>query len=260
MIVEIKKIRLFFCFAVALLILNACQKEIEDPNITGSNNNNNNNTDFKVRKYREDFTSLTSGNFSQTFIVTYDASNRLISLVDSADASTKQVFTYNINTYTMDFFNAGALMIHEDFFLNSLPLIDSTSQYSNFGDTTLEKNTFDASNHLTEVKEYDYTTAGGPQLNGIIQYGYDTNGNVIEETDNSAASHTTYEYYPDLNTIEVGKPYEPRNKNLTKKAIITDGSGTTTVLYTYTYDNLNRVVTQTEAYDNGDTVVKTYTY
>ncbi len=261
MTLRVKNIKYFFFSVVTLMLFGACQKEVSDAGFINSNNNNNSTTDFKVRKYREDFTSVSAGNFSQTFNLTYDASNRLISLVDSADPTTKQEFTYNSNnTYSMELFNMGTLIIHEDFFLNSIPLVDSTSQYNNTGDTTLEKNIFDAANHLTQVRDYDYTSAGGPQLNSTTDFSYDANGNVTQETDISAASQTAYEYYPDLNTIDVGKPYEPKNKNLTKKAIINDGSVTITVLYTYTHDNLNRVATETQQYDNGDTVVKTYSY
>lgn len=253
-----KLIRCFFIAGVVILF-SACQKEISDP-AEDLINNNNNNADFKVKKYREDYTSA-SGNFSQTFLLTYDADNRLISLVDSADATTKQVYSYSTaSKYTMEFFNSGALIIHEDVFLNSVPLMDSTSQYNDTGDTTLEKYIYDAANHVTQIEDFDYTSAGGAVLYGTTDYTYDADGNITQETDNGSGTVYTYQYYTDLNTINVGKPYETKNKHLTKKTTIDDGSTVSTIDATYTYDSSNRVITQKEQYSTGEVVLKTYTY
>lgn len=253
---RLKKIKSLLFFASAMMLFTACQKEIDFDDTAVINPT----VDFKVKTYTQAYTS-TTGSFSETYNLSYDANNRLVTRIDTADSSNKFVYTYNANnTYTMDLFLSGVLNIHVDFFLNNIPLIDSTSQYNNTGDTTLEKILYNSANQITQVKDYDYTMATGPLLYGTTDYTYDANGNVIQEADNSAGTVYTYQYSTELNTVDVGLIYESRNKNLTSRTTIVDGGTTVIANHTYTFDSYHRVTSETRQYDNGDTVVNSYTY
>ena len=53
----------------------------------------------------------------------------------------KQVYKYNVDgSFSLDLYDDGTnLSIHENFFLNSSKLVDSTFQYDDTQDTTTEK-------------------------------------------------------------------------------------------------------------------------
>jgi hypothetical protein len=180
-------------------------------------------------------------------------------MIDAADSTTRFVYNYtSASTYTMEMFYAGNLNIHEDFFLNSIPLIDSTSQYNDAGDTTLEKSVYDAAHNMIQLREYEYTTAGGAALYATTNLTYDASGNVLTEDDGSITY--SYEYAADLNTLNVGMIYQPANHNLVKKTTINDGSTSVVIDHTFTHDALNRVTGETQQYSTGDRSVKTYSY
>jgi len=109
-----------------------------------------------------------------------------------------------------------------------------------------------------QLKEYEVIAGTAQSLVNTTDLLYDSNGNVIKETEDN--KETIYEYFPDLlNNLNVGLIYFPRNKNLPKTTTIT-GSVMQAINYTYTFDSLNRITSQKSVTATGEIATKTYTY
>jgi hypothetical protein len=235
-------------------ILHSCKKD--------NNNPDNQNSASLPKTYTEDVRSSVLGNSVTTYTLTYDANNRLISMVSTpSPPSLKFVYQYSPDSsYTLDLYNYNTLDIHEIFWLNSSSLMDSTFQYNNTNDTSTEKYIYDAGKELTQLKDYDYS-ASGSVLYSITNYTYDNSGNVITQTDNLGNS-TTYDYYPDLlNTLSLGQVYLPHSHNFVKSATLTSGGNSEIATHFYTFDNNNRLI-KDSIYTSGVDVIgiKSYTY
>ena len=244
------KIALAIIVAVAFT---SCQKEFSTSNPAGTTPILSN----KVKTYTEDVTSAGAHTVT-TFDLSYDNSNRLISMISETNTGDKFVFNYGSASYTGDIFNSNALSIHEVFFLNSNSFVDSTFQYNDTNDSTTEKYIYNGAKQLVTLKEYDYSLLTGGVLSNTANYKYDSNGNQISATDDYSV--TLYDYTTLANTLVVGAPYFPVNKNLVKTTTYSF-SGTTIVLnHTYTFDASNRLNTETITDGATYTFIKTYTY
>ncbi len=242
----------FFLFLpiVFLSLFVSCKKD-DGPAPPGNGN--------RIKIYIED-ASLTPYNRIDTFNISYDASGRITSL-----ASTKGgqfVYTYNTGNFVMDIKNNGNLIIREYFYLNNNQLIDSNFQYNDTGDSSTEKLIYNTANQLTQMKRYDYSLLTGSSLFQITNYTYDNAGNLSSETRGDETgtiySVTTYTHNSVLNDVfGFNLPYYP---TLHKYLITTKTQGSSYVNYEYTYDNLNRVVTEKDTDNNGYVVVKKYIY
>jgi len=234
-----------------VLYFSSCQKEFSPDGDTSP-------ISPKVKTYTEDITSSYYGNSVTTYNLSYDANDRIVSLVSAVAPGDKFIYKYNTNSYTLDIYNSSVLSIHVIFFINSLSMVDSTFQY-NGTDTTTEKYIYNSLKQLLKKKTYDYSTVTGAVLYDIDNYTYDTNGNAISDANNNGV--TTYTFYSNLiNTITIGQFYFYQNKNLIKTTTYTSGSGTITANHTYTFDSKNRLSTERIESDNGDIIIKTYTY
>ena len=236
------------CIAIA-----SCQKEFSVSNPTGTTP-----TPFnRVKTYTEDLTS--GGTHSvTTFDLSYDNSNRLVSMISETDPGDKFIFKYGSGSYTGDIFNSNALSIHEVFFLNSIPLVDSTFQYNDTNDSTTEKYIYNSAKQLVTLKEYDYSLLTGSVLANTTNYKYDSNGNQISATDDYSV--VLYDYTALANTLVIGAPYFPVNKNLVKTTTYSFGVSTIILNHTYTFDGSNRLSTETITDSATYTFIKTYTY
>ncbi len=244
-----KMLPLYTVFVV--LLFASCQKNISDTISTPAS--------AKVKTYTEDIRSASIGNSVTTYNLSYDASGRLISLVSAASPGDKFIYQYNSNnTFTMDLYNSNVLSIHELFFLNNIPYVDSTFQYDDTGDSSTEKLIYNSSKQLIQQKEYAYSKLTGSDLIDTHTYVYDANGNVIKDTDDFAV--ITYEYGNVVNSVTLGMMYYPQNKNMPVKESYTSGGVTVTVNFTYTFDSGKRLSTEKAVASNGDIVIKTYTY
>jgi hypothetical protein len=245
------KLSKIFLGILVTSIFASCQKDISSEN-SGTPVSN------KVKTYTEDVTS--GGTHSvTTFNVAYDASDRVVSITSAASPGDRFVFQYSNGSYTGDIFNANVLSIHEDYFLNSNSLLDSTFQYNDTNDSSTEKYLYNGAKQLVTLKEYDYSLVTGSELFNTTSYVYDGSGNAVTVTDNS--SITTYTYYPDLvNNLVLGTPYVPVNKNLVKTTTVVSGGTTVVLNHTYTFDASNRLSTEKIVADSGEMFIKTYTY
>lgn len=247
-----KTIRTLLVISIAILFT-SCQKDYSDglnaPGTPGASS--------KVKTYTEDVTA--GGNHvTATFNIAYDGDNKIISMTSAASAGDRFEYHYAGGRYSRDLYNSNKLSIHEDFFLNSIPSVDSTFQYNDTGDSTTEKYIYNAAKQLITVKQYDYSLATGADLSDTQHFTYDSRGNVIKLTDDYTV--TTYEYYPNLlNNLAFGLPYSPNSKDLVKTTTYFDGS-TVTINHVYTFDAANRISTETATSDDGDVATKTYTY
>ena len=244
-----KMLTLFTLFI--FLLFASCQKNISDTISTPAS--------ARVKTYTEDIRSASIGNSVITYNLSYDASGRLTSLVSASSPGNKFVYQYNSNnTFTMDLYNSNALSVHEVFFLNNIPYVDSTFQYDDAGDSTTEKYIYNSSKQLIQQKEYAYSKVNGTNLLNTHTYVYDAKGNVIKDTDDFAA--ITYEYGDVVNSVTLGLMYFTQNKNMPVKETYTSGGATVTVNYTYTFDSSKRLSTEKAVASNGDIIIKTYTY
>lgn len=239
--------------ALLLATLSSCKKD-NSTSTTGSAN--------KLKLYIEDATN-TSYNEIDSFNLTYDGQNRITSLYSS---KLKTVYAYpSSNTFTLDLYTYGVLDIHEIAFINSSSLVDSTFQYDNTNDTTTEGYVY-SGKLLMRKSTYDYSASSGAQINTQDDYTYDNNGNPIKDIQSDGYGNvytiSTFTYTDKLLNYSIGPTYIPQSKNLPATQAQTDGLGNpiANLTYTYVFDSSNRVVKETDALDNGESVVKTYVY
>lgn len=251
-----KAIKTLSAAFIAIVIFSSCQKEYSvDTRITG-----NDSSSELVKTYTEDITSTTEGHVVTTFNLSYDSDGRVTNIVSASSAGDKFVYKYDSdNTYSMDIYSSNTLSIHENFFINSIGLVDSTVQYNDTQDTTTEKYLYNASKQLVKLTEYNYSSATGAVPLNITDYEYDNSGNISRETDQTM--EISYEYYPDLlNNLMLGQVYFFRNKNLPKVTTVKESGTTETLNHNYTFDSKNRLSTERVEASNGDVVIRTYTY
>ena len=247
-----KKIKIALAIIV-LVALASCQKEYSTEDTAGDTPT----PSIRVKTYTEDLTSGGTHTVT-TFDLSYDNSNRLISMISETNAGDKFVFNYGSGSYTGDIFNSNALSIHEVFFLNSNLFVDSTFQYNDTNDSTTEKYIYNGAKQLVTFKEYDYSLLTGSVLSNTTNYKYDSNGNQISATDDYSV--TLYDYTGLANTIVIGAPYFFVNKNLVKTTTYSFGVSTIILNHTYTFDGNNRLSTETITNGSTYTLIKTYTY
>lgn len=252
-----KLILVFLSACVVVLSFTSCQKEItgELPEIKDSLPT----ASTLVKTYTEDITFSASNHQVETYNLSYDSSERLLSMIGTSNPGNKFIYQYSDSLYTMDIYNDNLVSIHELFFLNNLSLVDSTLQYNDTNDTVSEKYIYNSANQLTILRVYDYSSVFGTTLSNTHNYSYDAAGNTTNESDNSSV--ITYEYYTNLlNTLNFGQFYSNRNTNLTKTTTSTSGGSPDIVEHTYTFDNQNRLSSEKEIANNGIVVIKSYTY
>ncbi len=232
------------------IVFTSCQKDISnEPGVPGKSS--------RVKTYTEDIVS-NGTHVTATFNLAYDADSKIISMTSAASSGDRFEYHYAAGRYSMDLYNSNKLSIHEDFFLNSIPAVDSTFQYDSDGYSSTEKYIYNAAKQLITIKQYDYSSATGSELSNTQHYTYDSRGNVIKLTDDYTV--TTYEYYPSLvNNLVFGLPYVPVSKDLVKTTTYFDGS-TVTANHVYTFDASNRISTETITTNDGAVATKTYTY
>jgi hypothetical protein len=236
---------------IAAFVFTSCQKEYIDEHPVAPA------ASSKVKTYSEDMVS--GGNHSSaTFNLSYDNDNRLVSMTSAASSGDRFEYHYSTDSYSLDLYNSNTLSVHEEFYLNTFPFVDSTFQYNDTGDSTTEKYIYNAGKQIITVKEYDYSLQTGAVLQNTINYTYDNSGNVIKITDDY--TQTTYDYYTGLvNNLVFGLPYLPISKDLVKTTTFFNGD-TITAHHVYTFDAANRISTEKVTTDDGDVATKTYTY
>ncbi|HVM87055.1 MAG TPA: hypothetical protein VMT76_02630 [Puia sp.] len=236
----------------SLLFIFSCNK---------TNNPNSNNLN-KVKLYIEDATQ-TAYNEIDTFTLSYDNQDRIISLESPI---IKQTYTYGSgNSFSMDLYTYGAWSIHEIFYLNGSAIVDSTLQYNNTSDTSSEGYLFSGTT-LLQKKEYIYSSSA-VQIDTQDDYTYDNNGNMTKDVQSDGNGNVgtviTYTYTDKpLNPLVTPKYFTLQSKNLPATQTQVDGYGNPllTITYSYNFDNQGRLIKDTETYDNGDVVVKSYVY
>jgi len=216
-------------------------------------------TSYKVKTYTEEFTAGTY-HTKDSSVLTYDANDRLLSIVSVNDPTSKFAFAYpSSSKFTMDIFGTGKLTLHTESYLNNFPYIDSTWQYNDTKDTSADKYIYNANGQLVMQKSYLFNGPAGVILDDITLYTYDATGNLTQDINSMETN--TYTYYSGLvNTVNF-MPYIPKVNGLIKTQTNVNGGVTTVVNYTYTFDSLNRVILE-KAVDSNNTFtsVKSYTY
>ena len=236
----------------AILFFASCQKGIDDLTTTTTASSSS-----RPKTYSESIYYSGGGHDSVTFNLAYDANGRLISMVSTSSPGDKFIYQYSGNKITMELFNSGLLSIHQESYLNSFSLIDSTFQYNDTHDTSTEKYLYNSNKQLMTVKEYN-KTGSGYVLENTHTYLYNANGDVVKDTDLYAV--ISYEYSTYVNTFSMGYDFLPNSKHLVSKTIYTSGGSTVTLTHTYTFDSSNRIVAERIDSSDGDFQIKSYTY
>ena len=249
---------------VFITIISSCQKEVTgDLDTPVTTTPTTPSSSAIVKTYTIDVAGPNGSHNITIFNLTHDANNRLTGLISATTVGDKIIYTYNSdNTYTMDIFESNVLSIHELFYLNNIPSIDSTVQYDTpNNDTTTEKYLYNANKQLTILKTYNYSKNTGITLVTTSNYTYDNSGNIIKEVQGSQT--TTYQYYPDLfNSLSLGMIYFQQSKNLVKTTTENNGTFNSKIInHTYTFDSNNRITSEKRVFTGGsDTVIQKYTY
>jgi len=250
-----------FTFVVlsSVILLFSCKK---------SNDTDQTSNPDKVKTYSESVTSSDGSDFFATYNITYDANNRITGIIPVTTLGSKFLFAYPANNkFSIDIYTTGALSIHEDAFLNSNSLFDSTFQYNDTNDTTTEKYFYNSNNQLITLNEYDYSKNEGSDISDITSYSYDGNGYLVKTTDTDNQVET-FDYYPDLvYAMPFTNPYLNQTLNATKKmnllkthTVTSNGYLVGSATNTYTFDNNNRISIITQTADDGSVAAETFTY
>lgn len=243
----------------SIIIFSSCQKDKQPDANTNLN---------KVKIYTENITSPGNGTIAATFNIGYDGNNRITSVTQTDAPGNKFLFTYTSGTkYSMDLYESGSISVHEDFFLNSNSLPDSTFQYNDTQDSTTEKYLYNSNGQLVTLKEYNYSKIYGSEIDNITSYTYDSNGKVVKTTDTNNQIET-FEYYPDLvYAMPFINPALNQATNSTKKmnllkthTVTSNGYPVGSTSSTYTFDSNNRISTITQTADDGTIATQTFTY
>jgi hypothetical protein len=236
---------------VLVFSISSCQKD--DVPFESENTN-------KLKTYTEAIHSSVIGDVTQTFNLSYDNNNRIVSMISVEDPGDKFIFSYNSSSaYTLDIFNSNAVVIHEEAFHNGHNLMDSTFQYNDEGDTTTEKYIYNSENLLVKRKTYEYTTDGGSVLSEVTDYTYDANKNLVQETVQGGVITYSYDEVV-LNTIDLFPAFFNPVKQLPTKTTFTSGSQQEVAEHTYSFDSQNRLITDKATLSTGDEIIKSYTY
>jgi hypothetical protein len=236
-----------------LLIFTSCSKNTST-DLTGNS--------IRLKTYIEDVQIPFAGHLTDTFAVSYDNNNRITGMVSP---NLKFAYAYSDKSFTLDLYENGQPSIHENFFLNNIPYLDSTFQFNNTNDSSTEKYVYNGK-LLVHKTTYSYS-----QMATTVEftngYTYDDNGNLIKdiETDGQGNINTisTYTYTTIPINITVNPVYfPPQSKYFPATLKETDGSGNiiANVTYSYLFDNFNRLSKETDMADNGEVAVKTYIY
>jgi hypothetical protein len=239
---------------LVLYSFSSCKKD--------SSNNAPNNPN-KLKLYIEDATN-TSLDEIDTFNVTYDGDNRITSL---SSPIVKFVYTYNSNnTFSVDLYDYGQLNVHEIDYINSASLVDSSFQYNDTNDSTTEGYLYSGKT-LIRKTTYDYSKVTGSEIDMQEDYTYDNNGNMITDIQSDGFGNvnttTTFTYTDKILNYSTSPIYLPiQSKDLPATQTQTDGSGNhiSMVTYSYVFDSSGRVTKETDAIDNGESIVKSYVY
>ena len=231
----------------------ACKKN-SDKTPNGASN--------KVKLYIQDARN-TPLNTIDSFAMTYDNSNRLISQVSSKE---KFVYTYSGNTsFTMDLYELGQLSIHEIGYVGSNNFLDSTFQFNDTQDSSTEKYFYNGT-LLTNKISYDYSNHLST-VNMRESFTYDNNGNLIKDVQTAVgpgvSTTTTFTYTDKPIQFALSPSFVPvQAKNLPATQSQTDPAGNkiATVTYSYEFDSQGRITKETDAISGGYTVIKTYVY
>jgi YD repeat-containing protein len=241
------------CIAsIAILVFSSCKKDNSPTTPVNSSS--------LPKTYTENVTSASFGNSITTYNLNYDGSNRLVSLIAATLPGVKELYKYNVDgSFSLDEYDDGTnLSIHENFFLNSYKLVDSTFQYNDTQDTTTEKYYYNGSKQLLAYTEYNYSKLGGSTQTNVTTYTYDNNGNVTKATDFNGV--TSYTYTNLTSPLYIGPDFFSHTKNLIQTTSLNSGGSTETVTDSYTFDSSNRLITDKAVASTGDVLIKSYTY
>jgi len=252
-----------FAFAAVCIFfvsLYSCKKDT-----TGSSNPTTT-TSTKVKTYIEELQSSDRSISIDTFNIIYNSADKIISMTSSSGGNFN--YEYNTNDFFMyiGYYSHRIITVH--FFLNSNHLVDSSLQYNDTNDSSTERYIYNSKQQLVQYRHYYYRAwTGGAALESVTNYGYDSDGNLITQTEAGPDGNTTktrrFTYNNVKNKVNISTPFYPvLHINLPVTETILDGSGavTATVNYEYTYDSLNRVKVEKKSDSYKNVVIKKYFY
>lgn len=255
-----KKIIAIVCCCAAAAFFTSCQKEVSIENFPLGPDSTRTDSFNRVKTYTE--TIQGAGlDTSLTFNLAYDTDGKLVSMTSTSNPGDKFVYSFPAaNRYTMDIYNSNLISIHVDFMLNNNLLVDSSFQYNDTQDSSTEKYVYDGSNQLIAIKNYEIND-GQTSLTGTATFTYNNDGDCVSSTDENGETVTST-YYTDQRYSPLLFPGYPNSitaKKMHLRKTLSTASGYV-VTFTYTFDNLNRIIKETATGNDGTIVTKSYTY
>jgi len=242
-----------FCYLYIFLLIvisAACKKESAG-----------NNAPQKLKSYTEEITVLGGGHTVETFNISYDAQDRITSVVSTTKPGHRLVYQYsNENQFTFDKYEDNKVTLHNTYYINgSLSLIDSTYQYNIQRDTSSVKYMYDSDKKLVKQKQYILSYLVPPVLYNTVTFQYDLKGTLTKESDNY--HETTYGYDEHINnTVQTEPFYFPFKQQLPTHTFTIRFGTTITTEHIYAFDSNNRVIKETAKSNDGKVAITTYTY
>jgi len=230
-----------------VLFLTACSKDDKSEDVPKSD---------KIKTYTETVNSAILGNYSTTYVLSYDQEGRLTRMADQLIPGNKFEFAYKQGGFAFDILTSGNVIIHEEVFVNGT-LMDSTIQYNDEGDTTSEKYIYNG-DLLVKLNEYMHTSSGNI-LDNVTTYTYNSDESLHTESDGYYT--ITYTYNSEVwNTLNLFPLYHSPSRRLPSRETYTSGSEEITVDHTYAFDTEKRLISDHAVVSSGDEVTKTFTY
>ena len=241
-------------FIITATLFSSCKKSDDNtPSVTN-----------KVKTYKEDVSSVITGQTSETYNFNYDASNRITGIISTTTTTHKFLFTYlSNNTFITDIYADDSEVLHITTFRNSKSLIDSTVQYT-IGDeenVSKAKYIYNSASQIINLYEYDLHTNSATTLYNATTYTYNTAGDLIKLVDNEY--EVNYEYYTDnlyVLPVVFDQGLTTAPQHLIKKQTVTTRGNIVTINHTYTFDSAGRISENSIVSSDGTIAKKTYTY
>lgn len=216
----------------------------------------------KLKRYTEDVSALGVGHTVETFNITYDAQDRITSVVSATKAGHKLVYNYtNKDQFTFDKIEDDKVTLHCAYYINGeVSKIDSVYQYNIRKDTLSVKYFYNSDGQIIKEKEYLHSwLIPNPVWVNTVKYQYDLQGALTKKSDDYY--ETSYRYDADYkNTVQIEPFYFPVQEQLPTHTYTQRFGTLITIEHTYTFDGDKRLISEKAISSDGKTTIRNYTY
>jgi hypothetical protein len=180
---------------------------------------------------------------TDTFNITYDNQNRLLSRISIGARAQTYLFTYEKDRYYQDM-TTGASTVRATYILNSRKLVDSSINPYTSNYTLYTKYIYNSKDQLIERREHQSVNNNPQVLTDHLYFTYDADGVLLKRE--GLYDINEYKYDQVIkNTVNLGIPYMQVTKQLpTEVLVYTKGNLSDRYTYSYTFDAQGRIASQ----------------